>query len=103
MKRALLAMGLVALLGIFGTARADGNIQAGKARAGSCSGCHGANGEGIAPSPALAGMKKKPFVQAMKDYQSGKRDNAIMKPLAKPLNEDDIEDLAAYFGSLKAK
>jgi cytochrome c553 len=103
MKRALLSVGFVALFGIVGMAWADGNVQAGKARAGSCGGCHGTEGQGIPPSPALAGMKKDRFVQAMKDYQSGKRENAMMKSLAKPLGKDDIEDLAAYYASLKAK
>ena len=103
MARNLLSVALVALLGIVDAAWADGNVQSGKARAGSCSGCHGANGEGIPPSPALAGMKKDRFIQAMRDYQSGKRVNSIMAPLAQQLGKDDIEDLAAYFGSLRAK
>lgn len=103
LKRALLSAGAITLLGILGTAWADGNIEAGKAKAGSCASCHGANGEGKAPSPALAGMAKNKFVQAMKDYKSGKRDNAMMKTFAKQLSEDDVENLAAYYASLKGK
>jgi cytochrome c553 len=103
LKRALLAAGAAILLGFLGTACADGNIDAGKAKAGSCAGCHGANGEGKAPSPALAGMAKSKFVQAMKDYKSGKRDNAMMKTFAKQVSEEDVENLAAYYASLKGK
>jgi cytochrome c553 len=101
MKRALVAAGILALLGNVGAAWAAGNVEAGKAKAGSCAMCHGANGEGKAPTPAIAGMASSKFVQAMKDYKSGKRDNAMMKNIAKPLGDDDIENLAAYFGSLK--
>ena len=39
-------------------------------------------------------------MQALKDYQSGARNNAIMAGLAKPLSETDMKDLAAYFASL---
>jgi cytochrome c553 len=101
MKRTLLAAGFFALLGIVGATQAAGDVQAGKAKAGSCAGCHGANGEGKPPNPALAGKSESGFVQAMKDYKSGKRDNAIMKTFAVPLSEQDIANLAAYYASLK--
>ena len=39
----------------------------------------------------------------MKDYKSGKRANAMMKPMASGLSEKEIEDLAAYYASLKGK
>lgn len=103
LKRALLSAGAATLLGIFGTAWADGNIEAGKAKAGSCATCHGANGEGSGSGPALAGMKKDQFVQAMKDFKSGKRANAMMKTFATQLSNDDVENVAAYYASLKGK
>ncbi|HEY2970372.1 MAG TPA: c-type cytochrome [Casimicrobiaceae bacterium] len=103
MKRTLLYAGIVAVLGIVGTAQAAGDIEAGKAKAGACAGCHGAKGEGKAPNPALAGMKSDDFVQAMKDYKSGKRNNPIMKTFATPLSDQDMANLAAYYASLKGK
>ena len=39
----------------------------------------------------------------MKDYKSGKRSNAMMKNFAQGLSDEDILNLAAYYGSLKAK
>ena len=59
MKRALLTMGTFALLSIFGVAQAGGDAAAGKAKAASCAGCHGANGEGVKPNPALAGLPEQ--------------------------------------------
>jgi cytochrome c553 len=103
MKRLLVAAGILALLGNVGTASAAGNVEAGKVKAGSCAMCHGANGEGKAPTPALAGMQSGKFVQAMNDYKSGKRANGMMKNIAGPLSDDDIENLAAYYASLKGK
>jgi len=103
MKPTLLTLVIVALLGMFGAAQAGGNAGAGKAKAGSCAGCHGANGEGKAPNPALAGMKEDKFIQAMKDYKSGKRANPAMKMFAGQLNDQDTENVAAYYASLKKK
>jgi cytochrome c553 len=103
LKRTLLSTAIVALLATAGVAFADGNIEAGKAKAGSCAMCHGANGEGGGSGPALAGMKKDQFVQAMKDFKSGKRSNAMMKNFANQLSNDDVENVAAYYASLKGK
>ena len=103
MKRTLLFAGFLALLGIVSTPQAAGDIAAGKAKAGACAGCHGANGEGKAPNPALAGKAQDGFVQAMQDYKSGKRNNPIMKTFATPLSDQDMANLAAYYASLKGK
>jgi cytochrome c553 len=102
MKRMLLSVGIAAVLGI-GGAQAAGDVQAGKAKAAPCVGCHGANGEGIAPNPALAGKSEELLVQAMTDYKSGKRDNAVMKGMLGALTDADMTNLAAYYASLKAK
>ena len=103
MKRTLLIAGVVAMFGAVGAAQAAGDVAAGKAKAGGCAGCHGANGEGVKPNPPLAGKSESDFVQALKDYKSGKRDNALMKSLAGQLKESDMENLAAYYASLKGK
>jgi cytochrome c553 len=92
---------IVASLGAAATAEAAGNVEAGKAKAAACAGCHGANGQGVPPNPALKGKTEDELVEAMKDYKSGKRTNAVMKALAGPLNDQDIQNLAAYYASLK--
>jgi cytochrome c553 len=102
MKRVLLSAGIAVVVGI-GGAHAAGDAAAGKAKAAVCAGCHGANGEGIAPNPALAGKSEEVLVAALKDFKSGKRDSAIMKGMAAGLTDGDVANLAAYFASLKAK
>jgi cytochrome c553 len=102
MKRMLLSVGIAAVLGI-GGAQAAGDAQAGKAKAAACAGCHGANGEGVSPNPALAGKSAEQFVQALKDFKSGKRDNAVMKGMVSAFTDVDMADLSAYYASLKAK
>jgi len=103
MKRILTAVTamIVASLGAAATAEAAGNVEAGKAKAAACVGCHGANGQGIPPNPALKGKTEDELVEAMKDYKSGKRNNAVMKAFAAQLNDQDVQNLAAYYASLK--
>ena len=103
MKRLLLTISILGLFGIVGAPQAAGDAQAGKAKAGACAGCHGANGEGKAPYPALAGKPEADLVQALKDYKSGKRPNPIMKTFANPMSDQDMANVAAYYASLKAK
>jgi cytochrome c553 len=66
-----------------------------------CAACHGANGQGVAPYPPLAGKKEDQLIQALKDFKSGKRDNVFMKSMANSLSDQDIENVAAYYASLK--
>jgi cytochrome c553 len=80
---------------------AAGDVAAGKARAATCLACHGVNGIGTQPIyPNLAGQKEAYLVQALKGFKSGERKNAIMNAMAAALSDSDIENLAAYYGSL---
>ncbi|MGC2520732.1 MAG: c-type cytochrome [Burkholderiales bacterium] len=101
MKRGLLTAVLVALFAVAGAAQAGGDAAAGKTKAGTCAGCHGANGEGSGTIPPLAGMSEDKFVQAIGEFQSGKRSNTAMKVMSKKLKAQDTEDIAAYYSSLK--
>jgi cytochrome c553 len=63
-----------------------------------CMACHGADGVGILPEyPTLAGQHEDYLRQALRDYRSGKRQNAIMNGFAATLTDADIRELAAYF------
>ena len=78
-----------------------GDIEAGKARAASCVACHGAEGVSQNPMwPNLAGQKEGYLVKQLKAFRDGTRSDPMMSPMAKPLGDSDIENLAAYFSSL---
>jgi cytochrome c553 len=101
MNRMLLTALIVGSVWLAGAAQAAGDAAAGKAKATACAMCHGPNGEGTQMAPKLAGMDSAKFVQALQDYKSGKKDNAMMKAQAGPLSADDMANLAAYYASLK--
>jgi cytochrome c553 len=100
MMRLVLSVATISLLAIT-VAQGAGDPAAGKAKAAGCAGCHGANGQGVPPNPALAGRSEDEMLQAMKDYKSGKRANAVMKSLTAGLSDQDMANLAAYYASLK--
>ncbi len=71
------------------------------AKAGACVACHGADGVGKAPQyPNLAGQKATYLDKQLKAFRSGERKDPNMSAMAKPLSDQDIEDLAAYFESV---
>ena len=69
-----------------------------------CAACHGPEGnKPTAPeNPILAGQHQDYLAKALKDYKSGKRNNAIMKGFAATLTNQDIADLSAWFASQKS-
>ena len=89
-------------LGSFSTASlAAGDAAAGQAKAGICAACHGATG--TSPNdlwPNLAGQKAGYLVKQMKALRDGTRNDPMMTPMAKPLSDADIDNLAAFFISL---
>jgi cytochrome c553 len=100
-RKLLTATIIVASFGIVGTAQTAGDVAAGKTKSARCVACHGAEGQGIPPNPAIAGKPATEQVQALKDYKSGSRTNPVMKAMASALNDQDMEDLSAYYASLK--
>ncbi len=86
----------------FGTAQAA-DIEAGKAKASTvCASCHGINGIGATDGfPNLAGQKTAYLVSALKAYREGSRKAPIMNNMAANLGDADMENIAAYFASLK--
>jgi cytochrome c553 len=101
-RRLVVTSGLVLLLPLLGHAQASGNPEAGKDKAAKvCAQCHGPEGMGNATFPRLAGQYSDYLAKVLKDYKTGRRENALMKGFAVSLSDQDIEDLAAYYGDLR--
>jgi cytochrome c553 len=64
-----------------------------------CVACHGADGAKTVGDdyPVLAGQQPDYIVQALKDYKSGKRKNAIMGGIIGGIEEKDFEAIAHFF------
>lgn len=84
----------------FGTvsAQAAGDVAAGHAKAKGCASCHGMDGKGTVP---LAGKKAAYLEEQLRAFKGGERKQEMMNMMAKSLSDQDIEDLAAYYASLK--
>lgn len=81
-----------------------GNAEAGKTKSATCAACHGADGNSTNPEwPKLAGQHASYIMKQLANFKEDKRVNAIMSPMAKPLSEQDVADLAAYFASQPKK
>lgn len=81
-----------------------GDAKAGQQRAAACAGCHGE--KGISPNdswPNLAGQNAAYLARILAAYKSGDQKDVAMTPIAGPLSAADIQNLAAYFGSLNCK
>ncbi|MCS3903480.1 cytochrome c553 [Methylohalomonas lacus] len=93
------------VLGFAGSAYAEGDPTAGKNKAESCLGCHGVAGyDNAYPTykvPKLGGQSASYIVSALKAYKSEKRWHPTMQSQAASLSTEDMEDIAAYFESLK--
>lgn len=65
-----------------------------------CTSCHTANGDSDnAQFPKLAGQYESYLKQALKDYRSKSRKNAVMAVYASELTIQEIEALSAWFAS----
>lgn len=81
---------------------AAGDAAAGSGKAVLCAACHGA--EGISSNdiwPNLKAQKYGYLVKQIKAFRDGSRLDPSMQPMVANLTDEDIENLAAYFSSMK--
>lgn len=64
-----------------------------------CVTCHKIDGS-AAGIPPITGWNKDEFVQTLKFYKEGLRENPAMRSVAESLDETQMTALATYFGSL---
>jgi len=102
MNRILSSAGICFALALSTQTLAAGDAERGKSKSTPCQACHGVDGNSTNASfPKLAGQQASYIVQALKDYQNGNRKNPIMEGFAGKLNQQDREDLAAWYASQK--
>jgi cytochrome c553 len=113
-SRTMLASGAMALLAVLlcVSVRAQdvpdavtgppGDPLAGRKVARMCAVCHGINGLAKQPDAAnLAGQDPGYLVRQLTAFKSGARRNETMNAMAQVLNQQQMRDVAAYFGGIK--
>lgn len=82
----------------------DGDPEKGKEKANQvCQACHGMDGNGIPGQPVwpkLAGQHPQYIYKQLMNFKNNERYNVQMSPMAMPLTEDDVKNLAAYYATL---
>ena len=73
----------------------------GKATGQSCVDCHGPDGNAPIDStyPKLGGQYADYLAHALQEYRKGDRQHPLMSPQAAGLSDQEIADVAAFFGS----
>lgn len=68
------------------------------AKANTCIGCHGADGNSVVPNfPKIAGQHAAYLEKALKDYRDGFRRDESMAAFARGLSDQEIKDLAKFY------
>ncbi|AOW12129.1 cytochrome C [Hydrogenophaga crassostreae] len=69
-----------------------------------CVACHAADGNSTTPeNPKLAAQHPEYLAKQLKEFKSGKRDNAIMKGFAAGLSDEDMTNISHWLADQKAK
>lgn len=111
-RLALLASGLVASLSVGASPTAEvakADPAKGQQLSATCAACHGPEGNSVTPTfPKLAGQIPDYLHKQLRDFKrdgakAPARPNPLMELEAAKLSDQDMKDLAAYFGSRKLK
>jgi cytochrome c553 len=91
-----------AAVALAGGAASAADIAAGKQKAALCEACHGPEGNSAIPAyPSIAGQPAQFITTALYFFRAGNRKDPQMSPIAATLSNADMNDLAAYFSSIK--
>lgn len=98
-------IGFLALssIALSSTVLADGDIETGRALSTQCTACHGNDGMSLSEQwPNIAGQKESYLAAQLTKYKTGERADPVMSAIVGPLNEQSIQDLAAFYASNSA-
>ena len=66
--------------------------------------CHGQFGiTSLAGTPSIAGQPEVYLSSQLKQFRDGKRQNAVMGQMAKPLSDADIDNVSAWFAQFETE
>jgi cytochrome c553 len=82
----------------------QGDAKAAESKISMCQGCHGIPGyrttfPEVYHVPKIGGQHPAYIVRALEEYKKGERSHPTMQAIAESLSEQDMADLAAYYGA----
>jgi cytochrome c553 len=84
---------------------AQGDAEAGRTKAHTCTGCHGIEGyHNVYPTykvPRIGGQSAPYLEAALRAYRDGERSHPTMRAHAQSLSEQDIADITSWLSSIK--
>ena len=97
------AVAMMALMSIAGNVWAAGDAERGQDLINDCIECQGQAGMGSFETPQIAGLTEAYIVKQLKEFHSGKRESldGIMNLYTSERSAQDLEDLAAYWATVK--
>ena len=101
-RRTVRRIAVAALLLATAAPAGAGDIADGRRKALACQACHGLDGLSKLPdAPHLAGQPERYLVKSLDEYRKGVRKNELMTLVVKDLSDQDIADLASYYGAIE--
>jgi len=99
---AVVILAVLTIFGGFADVAHAADAKAGRKKAQMCAACHGIDGLSKMPmAPNIAGSPAMYIEKQMKSFRSGERKDETMGVVAKPLSDDDIADLAAWYSGIE--
>jgi len=102
MKKTAILLGLTlgwAPAGFAADTMPEGDAAAGEAQVAVCSACHGADGNGVAPFPKLAGQGAKYLYKQLVDIRDGARPVPTMVGQLDNKTDQQLADIAAFYAA----
>ncbi len=79
---------------------AVGDVALGQAKAATCIGCHGVNGNSMIPNfPKLAGQSEAYLLKQLREFKNHDRTDATMAGMVAPLTDADMKNISAYYAA----
>lgn len=91
------------MLFMVGNVQAKGNVARGGDLTFDCIECHGMDGKGNFETPSIVGLKESYLLKQLRGFYSGKTKSQddMMHLYTEDRTDQDLQDLAAYYASLK--
>jgi cytochrome c553 len=93
-------------MGAHGQGEIKGDTERGRQKVSMCVGCHGIPDYRTAYPlvyhvPMIAGQSPGYIVKSLEAYRSGERNHPTMRGIAASLSDQDMADIAVYYGAPK--